>query len=574
MTPLTTAGELSRAPGAQPSTESTGKPFRVALLGISGRRYGFLLSLYNLKAYALTDPGVRRDCELIVVQEPFLTLPRDAAEVARIANRIVELRPDLVGVSCYMWNTSVSEEVMRLVRRELPEARIVWGGPEISRDYVVSGVYDDLTTDFCVSGEGELTFLELLRHLRTGSPALGEIRGLSYRDGDGLRFVANPPRPAFASLEEVPSPFLSGVVDDETLCRGDMQANIETQRGCSLRCSYCVYHKDMSRISYASADRAIAEITYVINKGIRNIRIVDANFGSDLEHAKRIMRALIERNFETKLTFELIPGFVDEELAGLFGEFNSLYEWNDVRLGVGVQSVNLETLREMRRAIRIEKFEKTFALLQKYDIFAKVDIIIGLPGEDLDAIGRTLEFMLERLRHNRRHLLCCHVMRGLPGTELLDIARRYEMVFASPYDDRSNSMEHDAHELLCSPALPREDMVQTLRRTAVVFWLTNSINWIAATRERNRRDDVKDLFFGTRDALGLRSMELVDLLVDALVDELAAQGSAFAHPNFPRPESWWWERATDEIDADWVAAFLQDLHATRARPAAALASDR
>lgn len=538
-----------------------GRKLRVALLGISGRPYGFLLSLYNLKAYALTDPQIRRDCEFVVVQEPYRVLPEDEAHVTRVAERVIALEPDVLAVSCYMWNTATSEHVARLVKAALPGVRVVWGGPEISRDYVQAGVYDRLPIDFCVSGEGELTFLELLLHVLNGEPPVAKIDGLSYRESVGGPLVVNRPRRAFPSLEDVPSPFLSGVVDDETICRPEMQANIETQRGCNLRCSYCVYHKDMSRISYSDADRALAEITYVVNKGIRNIRIVDANFGSDLDHAKRIMRGIITGNFETKLTFELIPGFIDEELASLFADFNSLYDWNDVRLGVGVQSVNLDTLRTMRRAIRIEKFERTFELLRTYDIFAKVDIIIGLPGEDADAIGRTLGFMIERLRDSRRHLLCCHVMRGLPGTELLEIARRHEMVFSSPYDDREQSLNHDAHELLYSPALPRADMVHTLRRTAVTFWITNSITWIADKRSapRNPRDEVKKLFFRTAAGLELSPIELVDRLVEGLVEELGRSGSRFADPEFPRPESWWWQNATDEIRVDWVIDFLRRL---------------
>lgn len=536
---------------------------RVAFLGISGRRYGFLLSLYNLKAYAVTDPQIRRDCEFFVVQEPYLDLPADDAELTRIADQLVPWQPDVVAVSCYMWNTRASQEISRLVKEALPDARTVWGGPEISRDYVLDGAYDALAIDYCVSGEGELTFLELLRHLLNGAPALETIDGLSYRGDDGGGFVVNRPRRAFGSLEEVPSPFMTGVVDDATLCRGEMQANIETQRGCTLRCSYCVYHKDMSRISYAGPDRAIAEITYVVNKGVKNIRIVDANFGSNLDHAKTIMRALIERGFETKLTFELIPGFMDDELASLFADFNALYPWNDVRLGVGVQSVNLDTLRVVRRAIKIEKFEKTFELLQKYDIFAKVDIIIGLPGEDVDAIGRTLDFMIDCLRHNRRHLLSCHVMRGLPGTELLEIARRYEMVFSSPYVDLEENLAHDAHELRYSPALPREDMVHALRRTAITAWLTNSRNWnwIPDTDESrpDRREEARQLFFETRDALGLSSIELVDHLIEGLVDELAGTGSDFASADFPRPETWWWDRASREIDPEWVSACLTGL---------------
>ena len=83
----------------------------------------------------------------------------------------------------------------------------------------------------------------------------------------------------------------------------------------------------------------------------------------------------------------------------------------------------------MRRSIKKEKFEKTFKLLQKHNIYTKIDLIIGLPDEGISSIEETLEYMVDQLRGSKAHLLCCHVMRGLPGTELMEIAKKKKMVF-------------------------------------------------------------------------------------------------------------------------------------------------
>ena len=96
---------------------------------------------------------------------------------------------------------------------------------------------------------------------------------------------------------------------------------------------------------------------YLVNKGVKRVRFVDANFSSDLNYSKEILRAFIQKRFELRLMFELIPGFIDEELATLFEEFSNLHPWNDITLGVGVQSIKLETNKAMRRGIKIEKFD-------------------------------------------------------------------------------------------------------------------------------------------------------------------------------------------------------------------------
>ncbi|MCH7743257.1 MAG: cobalamin-dependent protein [Proteobacteria bacterium] len=353
--------------------------FDAVLVGIAGSFNAMSLSVYNLKSYAFSDPEIRRQWNIHIIQSPLINVMQQNVEVPKLVEQIIAKKPQIVGFSCYMWNLNVFKEIAKELKKEIPNAWIVWGGPEMTKDYIDEGKYADFEMDIAISGEGERTFLQFTQYATYGEPALSEVPGLSFREkGSKEHFTINGPSEPFKTLLEVPSPFLTGVVDDEILFRRKMQVNIETQRGCSLRCSYCIYHKDMSKISYSTSDRVIDEVQYVINKGVKNLRFVDANFTSELEHAKNIMRGFIDRKFETKLMFELIPGFIDEEMAALFGEFRDLYPWNEVTLGVGVQTINLEVLRMMRRAIRVDKFEMTFDLIQKYNLYAKIDLIIDL----------------------------------------------------------------------------------------------------------------------------------------------------------------------------------------------------
>jgi len=540
------------------NTSDLYKSKKAVLVGIAGSNNAFCLSLYNLKSYAYSDPDIRRVWDITVIQHPLINVTQEADKLPALVEDILVQNPDVVGFSCYMWNVNVLRKLAGILRVRLPETKILWGGPEMATDYLKEGNYNDYDMDFAISGEGELTFLEMLRGLTYGKPEMSSINGLSFRERPGSSITTNDKRTPFKSLLEIPSPFLSGVVDDEVLFRHQVQCNIETQRGCSLRCSYCIYHKDMDSISYSSEDRTIEEIRYAINKGVKNIRFVDANFSSSLEHAKTIMQALIRERFETKLMFELIPGFLDEELAALFGEFNSMYEWNQVTLGVGVQTINLEVLRKIRRGIRIEKFEQTFQLLQKYKIYAKIDLIIGMPGEDIASIERTLEYMMDKLSGSQAHLLCCHVMRGLPGTELLDIAKEYGMVFSSKYEP---------YELVESPSLPREDMLKCLRRTAVIFRLINHSGWADEEFISGKQSSdmtVRDHFFDTRDRLGISNVSLIDLIIEGLMEYLVERNSWFVQPDFPYAETWWWNYSRVEIENEWILTFLANLSAQEA----------
>ncbi len=531
---------------------------KVVFLGVAGSNNAFSLSLYNLKAFALSDPDVRSKCTIKVIQHPLIQPTNYKQKLDELFQTIIEEEPDLLGLSCYMWNINFFKDLASCVQTFDPKIKILFGGPEMTTDYIANGSYNSFHIDFCVSGEGELTCLELLRKLAFGKPTLKDIRGLSYRTSDKKHFVVNPKRIAFKSLNEMPSPYLEGVVDQDLLTRGGVEASIETQRGCSLRCSFCIYHKDMNRIAYNDIEKTNKEVQYVVDRGVKYIRFVDANFSSKLDHAKEIMRRLIAKNFELKLMLELIPGFIDDELASLFAEFNNNRDWNDITLGVGVQSVNIDSLRLMRRAIKIDKFERTFELIKKYRIYAKIDLIIGLPGEDIHAIERTLEYMMDTLRGSQDNLLCCHVLRGLPGTELLEIAKKYDVEFTSQYTP---------HEIYSSSLLPREDLLKCQRRTAVIFRLVNHEGW--ANREfiysqkrllkgAGNITEIHDAYFLTRDQLGISNMALIDLMIEGLKNDLRST-SDFVKEDFPCAETWWWIKSKREISNSWILKFLSEL---------------
>ena len=519
---------------------------RVTLVGVAGSNNAFSLSLYNLKAYAYGDADIRERWVINVIQHPLIGAVQTDQLLSDLTDKIVDQNPSLVGFSCYMWNIEGFLDIAKKLKVRLPDTRVLLGGPEISTEYVQQSNFDNYAVDYCISGEGELTFLELLQYLGHEKPSLTDIAGLSHRSKRSLPFIVNSKRTPFKSLAEIPSPFLEGVVDEEVLARPGIEANIETQRGCNLRCSYCIYHKDMDRVTYSEVERVINEVRFVIDRGVKKVRFVDANFTSKKIHAKSVMKSLIREKFETQLFFELIPGFIDEELANLFGQFRKMHSANQITIGVGVQSINRATLKRMRRPIRKEKFEKTFQLLQKNDIYTKIDLIIGLPGEGLTIIEETLEYMVDQLRDSRAHLLCYHVMRGLPGTELLEMAKEDEMVFSS---------RNEPHEFIESPTLPRADMVKSLRRTAVLFRLINHIGW--ADREfiwgrSSEKTNIRDMFFATRDHLHISNIQLVDLIVEALIEHLKPRKSWFSMKDFPYAETWWWVHSAKEVSNEWL----------------------
>jgi hypothetical protein len=140
-------------------------------------------------------------------------------------------------------------------------------------------------------------------------------------------------------------------------------------------------------------------------------------------------------------------------------------------------------------------------------------------------------------------------MRGLPGTELLDIAGKYQMQFTS---------EYEPHELYESPVLPRPDMLRSLRRTAAIFRLVNHSGW--SDREfifdrRSRDTSVHDAYFRAKDRLRISNIALLDRVIDGLMVHLDDR-SYFVQDRFPYAETWWWNLSRNEVSKQWLVNFL------------------
>ena len=141
------------------------KKMNAVLVGIAGSNNAFSLSLYNLKAYALQNTQIKKHWHIQVIQKPLINFGEkyNKKKLSDLVNEIISKKPNLIGFSCYMWNIDSFLKIAEDIKKKLPTVKILLGGPEIATEYVKNSHFDKYEIDFCVSGEGELTFLELLK---------------------------------------------------------------------------------------------------------------------------------------------------------------------------------------------------------------------------------------------------------------------------------------------------------------------------------------------------------------------------------------------------------------------------
>ncbi len=318
----------------------------------------------------------------------------DASAAAKAA---VKRRPAAIGLSMYIWNSLWFRDFATTVRSFAPEILLFAGGPH-TVDFV-SGLPQWL--DFAALGEGELSTIAALRSIVDGKkPDNLQIEGLV------TRHYVSPVNSKVPDLSKLTSPFLSGEAD-EVIAEYD-SILWELTRGCPFTCAFCYESRGRRVVRDYPLDRVEKELAYLVEHGIQNVFVLDPTFNLNIERAKTIMRLLIDKAPEDMhFTFEIRAELVDEELADMFAQLNC-------SLQIGLQSSDEEVSRQIGRRLDKKVFTEKVRMLASKGVAFGLDVIIGLPGDNINKFRNTVNYAVSLMPSN----IDCFLLSLLPGTDL------------------------------------------------------------------------------------------------------------------------------------------------------------
>ena len=304
-----------------------------------------------------------------------------------------KFKPELVGVgirnidNASAYNTiffieQTKVEVINPLKSAF-EGPIVIGGAAVG----ISGAeilhFFDLT--LAIQGDGERSMVELSARLENNLPLSG-LGGLILRQ-DGMIIEENPPLPV-TDMNALPSIKFARYLDVQRYRKYNSPLQIQTKRGCALRCVYCTYNRlEGSVYRFKDPLRVANEVeTLVHETGIRHIEFTDSTFNIPLDHAKAVLRAIAVKGLNLRCrALGLNPSAVDEELVKLMKRVG----FQDVDLGV--ESGCNQTLLSLGKNFDKEDMLKAGKLLHQANIPTSWFILLGAPDETEDTLHETLE---------------------------------------------------------------------------------------------------------------------------------------------------------------------------------------
>jgi anaerobic magnesium-protoporphyrin IX monomethyl ester cyclase len=353
-----------------------------------------------------------------------------------LRNLLSEEKPDVVGVgdseSLYSHEAG---RVMQLTKEVIPQTVTVAGGAHFSN--LIEDSLSRYPIDFIVKGEGEYTFLELIKELKQARPNFRTVKGIAYKENGKIMNAS--PRALIENLDELPMPAYE-LMPMQEYGKGRFifspgGITIHHSRGCTNSCKFCVWWVQMAerridnngiklypRWRTKSAERTIEEIKLLYYKYKKRFLIFvddswNINQSWNEEFAERLKKENIKVGWFAFMRADLL---IRDEKAGVLKKlvdsglshisFGAERAENDELKNVGKDCYSQEMIRECM-----------YILKHKYpQVFRQVTFIIGIRSETRESLLQQVEYAKEL----SADYPAFHPLTPVPGTEVWEEARQ------------------------------------------------------------------------------------------------------------------------------------------------------
>lgn len=428
----------------QASNTYTGNSFKAAYLPYA---VGLLV------AYAFRDEKIKSEYEF----KRFIFTRENTDEAAGGLEN-----PFFVGFSNYIWNTQYNLALAKKIKERYPRCIILFGGHNITPDNAFLEEYPFI--DFLIHGEGEEAFKGLLTELIKEKPDFSSVKNLSYRKSDGSA-VKN--ETVVLTGTDYPSPYLDGWFEKIFEENPGMQldAILETSRGCPRDCAYCDWGCNSQKIKLFPIERVFAEIDWMASHNVKFIWGADANFGA-YDRDMDIVDYLVKTRKETGCPERIRINYSMTRHKEVFEINRKLEKFGLSKEGatLSFQSLNPDTLEAIgRKNMSLDKFTGLINLYKKEGVTTYSELITGLPCETYESFCKGIGSLLAAGQHRLITAYNCEILPNAPMAQK-DYMEKYgiktvTVEHQTAHTKNESEIKEKTRYVISTNTLSREDWI-------------------------------------------------------------------------------------------------------------------
>lgn len=382
---------------------------KIALVGINARYSHSNLAIKYLKE-AVKD--------ILDVDIYDFTINDDTEKIIRI---LFEKEYTHVGFSVYIWNLNETLKVIKDLKSVSPDTKIMLGGPEVSYDGFEL-MEENKNIDIVITGEGEDSFRSLITDLNSFSQP--KSASVLYRKEDEI--LGDVKFGIVNDFMHIPV-----LYNDDKYIYDNKYVYYEASRGCPFNCAFCL-SSTTKGVRYKDKETVFSELETFFNRKVKLVKFIDRSFNSNPIQYEILDYIIKNDNGITTFHMELHPSLIKEAFIDKIKQARrDLFQFE-----VGLQTTNLETAREIDRVGTYDEIKTICKKLIDVGAHMHIDLIAGLPFEDIDSFSRSFNDLYE-IKPDKIQL---GFLKLLKGSRLRKEHEKYEYNFYcdAPYEVISN----------------------------------------------------------------------------------------------------------------------------------------
>lgn len=337
--------------------------------------------------------------------------------LAEIISLIENESPSVVGITSTTPQIRGAVQLAKTLKRTFQdEVRTALGGAHITADPDFFNRFNYF--DFAVTGEGEITFTDLIIKSLKKEEVNGVFTGVQYSNLDEIPFPAR-------HLYDQDSYYLP--------IYGNKFATIHTTRGCPFNCNFCSKPITGRSVRFRSPQNVVNEIEYLVNeKKIKYVLFTDDTFSINKKRVKEICNELMKRDIRISWSCETRANLVDESLLKI------MHKAGCGEIDFGIETGNEELrLNVIKKGISNKHIQNAFSLCKKFNIQTGAFVMLGFPSENMESMLETLNFC----KKIEPDTIGLHLTVPMPGSQIYQQAINEKKLSKNYWDDYARGKE-------------------------------------------------------------------------------------------------------------------------------------
>jgi tRNA A37 methylthiotransferase MiaB len=350
-------------------------------------------------------------------------------------------KPDLLCTGHYIWNDTFLKDQLKRVKDQLPSnCKIVLGGPSIDAHNNPNFFIENYYASYAVYGPGEHAFADLVNHIVSDKKLIAfNVSNLSWYDATKKQQVVSNYK--YVAQSKI-SPFLHNKEYFRKIVTSEQKKGItvvipyELTRGCPYSCTFCDWNSGFGNKVTRRKNTYEQEIDLFQELGIQDFFLSDANFGQYDEDIA-IVEYMAKKNATENTCFKIDGNFSklrkdnNLKIYHLLAKGNLLYKhWG---FTFSLQDINKKVLKNIDRPdVGWRTHKKMLNELRKSypDIQSKLQIIIGLPGQNVKTLHESLG-KITKLRNARILFFISELLPASPASYDKEYQKKFQFVYST-----------------------------------------------------------------------------------------------------------------------------------------------